>query len=172
MVVEHRGDRNNGEVEDYVHFNATIGASDWAVIPSEGASVSCTWDFSGLDDDNEETDLLEIVGPKGSLRMAAMSASLPVTVCNTNGEMVQELTFETPQHTAQAMIQAVTDDILLRGSPQEGTSAAAAAAPFLSRADNAIRTSQVIDEVLAGYYGNREPGYWTDPASWPGRRRE
>ena len=143
-TAEHRGESSLYEVEDYVHLDAAIGASDWAAIPSDGATVSCTWDFSGkrAASSNEETDLLEIVGPKGSLRMAAMSASLPVTVCDASGQTVREAAFAQPEHTAQAMIQAITDELRGKGS-----------APFVSRADNAIRTSRVIDAALVGYYG-------------------
>jgi len=99
------------------------------------------------------------VGPEGSLQMAAMSASLPVELYDTNGNKVREMSFEQPEHTAQAMIQAVTDE--LRG---------VSSAPFLSRADNAIRTSRVLDEALSNYYGNRDSEYWKNSSLWPGRR--
>ena len=118
--------------------------------------VSCTWDFSGPES-KEERDELVIEGPKGSIQMAAMSPSLPVRVYNAQGELVQTLEFETPEHTAQEMIQAVTDELRRLGSQ-----------PFISSGDNAIRTSKVLDKVLKSYYGERNVGYWSEPQEWPG----
>jgi predicted dehydrogenase len=158
-VVGKAENRNspNVNVEDYVHFTAEIGSSSGCAIPSEGAKVSCTWDFSGSD--AEESDVFEIAGPKGSLRMAAMSPSLPVSVCDATGKVIRTLEFDTPEHTAQQMIQAVTDE--LRGIPVEN---------YLSRGENAVRTSHVLDQALSNYYGSREIGFWEKPESWPGRR--
>ena len=39
-----------------------------------------------------------------------------------------------------------------------------------STGETARRTSQVMDRVLAGYYGGREDEFWLRPATWPGRR--
>jgi 1,5-anhydro-D-fructose reductase (1,5-anhydro-D-mannitol-forming) len=146
-----------GDVEDFVLVEANIGPSTWASIPSEGAKVSCSWDFSGTGADAEGDELI-IEGPKGALKMAGMSPSLPVLVLDANDSVVRTLEFETPQHTAQEMIQAITDE--LRGVRSE---------PFISRGDNAIRTSRVLDTALETYYGKREEGYWLSPSSWPGR---
>lgn len=145
-----------GVVEDYVQMDATIGASSWASIPSKGAQVSCVWDFSGRNE-QEECDELIIEGPSGSLKMAAMSPSLPVYVCDEAGKVTRTLEFEAPEHTAQECIQAVTNELRGVGS-----------APFLSRGDNALRTSKVLDSVLQTYYGTRDVGYWSSPKNWPG----
>lgn len=147
----------NQDVEDYVELHATIGESTWSVIDSVGAKVDCVWDFSS----DESLDELVIQGPKGSLRMAAMSPSLPVQVLDANGNVVRELTFKAPQHTAQRMIQGVTNELA-------GTETIEQVA-YISRGDNAIRTSKVLDTILSSYYGGRDDEFWKRPETWPGR---
>ena len=142
-------------VEDYVKLRAVIGASAWASIPSQGATVECTWDFTWRTD--QEVDELIIEGPKGSLLMVGMSPHLPIYIRDQDGNVVDERTFDPPEHTAQNLIQAVTDELRGIGS-----------AHFLSRGDNAVRTSRVLDTVLKNYYGDREIGYWEREDEWPG----
>lgn len=143
-------------VEDYVHLTAEIGE----ITPSLdkyalGAKVECVWDFAS----NEESkDELVLTGPKGSIILAGMSPDGPINVLDSNGAKVEEITFQAPEHTAQRMIQGVADELRGAGSRD-----------FLSRGDNAVRTSNVIDTVLSSYYGAREIGYWNRSDSWPGR---
>jgi 1,5-anhydro-D-fructose reductase (1,5-anhydro-D-mannitol-forming) len=145
------------QVEDYVHFTANIGPSDWAAMGNcEGATVECTWDFAPKDP-KDACDELRFVGPIGSLKMKGGPAD-PIQVLDSKGGVVRELAFEFPEHTAQALIQGVTDD--LRGVTK---------ADFLSYGDNSIRTQEVIDACLEKYYGGREIGYWARSESWPGR---
>ena len=153
----------NQPVEDYVEFTAKIGPSSWASFPGcEGAEVSCRWDFSPKGS-MDEIDRLEFVGSKGTIRLKGMSPSDPVHVLDTNGKLVQELTFEAPEHTAQQLIQAVTLDLLNSNYDETGD-------PMLSKGGaNAVRTQQVLDACLTSYYGGREAGYWTRQSSWPGR---
>ena len=141
-------------VEDRVAFRAKIGPSDRSAVESTGANVDCEWVFGGSEDD--AVDELVITGPGGSLRMAAMSPSLPVDVRDTKGVVLRTMTFDPPQHAAQPLIQLVTDE--LRGK--------VGASP--SRGDNALRTSRVIDEVLGAYYGGREDDFWAREDTWPG----
>lgn len=137
------------KVEDYVTLTATVGGgSPWA----EGAMVSCTWDFASRD---PPLDLLVLSGPKGSIRMAAMSASAPVEVLDADGKVVRTLSFELPEHTAQPLIQTVCDE--LRGVGQD---------PCPSRGDNALRTSRVLDAALSSYYRGREDDYWNHAERW------
>jgi 1,5-anhydro-D-fructose reductase (1,5-anhydro-D-mannitol-forming) len=145
----------NQPVEDFVSLTATIGNGSWAAIEKcEGASVECTWDFASK---GESCDELRLVGPKGALKMAGMSFG-PIQVLDTKGEMIRELTFGMPEHTAQELIQAMTDD--LRGVQKKDC---------LSYGGNALRTQRVLDTVLGSYYGGREIGYWNRVESWPGR---
>lgn len=127
----------NSLVEDNVKIKAEIVETDGQT--DQPITVTMTWDFCSKDN----LDELEFSGSLGTLKMAAMSPSLPVFF---NEELFD---FEQPEHTAQAMIQAVTDEICGFGS-----------APFLSRGENAIRTSEVIDRALFDFYGNRDIGYW------------
>ena len=142
-------------VEDYVQLRASIGPSTWAATSSEGAAVSCTWDFSGRS--NGTVDELIVTGPKGYMKMVGMSPSLPISLYDQSNVLVKQIDFAPPEHTGQPLIQAVTDD--LRG---------VAKAPFLSFGDNAVRTAGVLDKVLNSYYGGREIGFWFRPESWPG----
>jgi predicted dehydrogenase len=144
------------DVEDYVHLKAEIGPCSWArCVNSAGAKVECIWDFSPSDD-TDECDELVVTGTDGYLRMAAMSPSLPVQVFNHENDLLQELTFEAPEHTAQALIQTITDE--LRGVGN---------AWCPSRADNAVRTSKVLDAALERYYGGRSDEFWLRPETWP-----
>ena len=166
--AKNKAHKNTQDVEDYVHLDAKIGGTceRAAIEPcKEGATVSCTWDFSGQQ--KEEMDELVITGPKGSLRMAGMTPNGPIQVLegvdSATSRVVRELNhFAMPEHTAQGLIQAVTDD--LRGVSKDSNY-------VLSRGDNAIRTSQVIDAALSSYYGGREKGYWDRSESWPGKLR-
>jgi predicted dehydrogenase len=153
-MAERRVTNHMAKVEDYVRFEGTIGSCDWSPIVGKGATVLCSWEFGS---NEEEMDCLELIGPKGSICMAAMSPSLPVRVHDKTGNIVLELDFDVPEHTAQFMIQAITDELRGLGSK-----------PFISRADNAIRTSGVLDQALMSYYGNREIGFWNSPELWPG----
>jgi predicted dehydrogenase len=149
----------NIPVEDHVHLTADISSdARWAALPpAKDATVECTWDFNPKDKD--PVDELQIVGPKGAIRMAGMSPNGPVKVYDEKGALQQEFQFDMPEHTAQNLIQAITND--LRGiEPSDHV---------LSFGDDAIRTQRVIDTVLNSYYGGREIGFWTRPTAWPRR---
>lgn len=145
-------------VEDYVHLTASIGDSRWTAPNCQGARVECTWDFADSGGNGPKDELI-LTGNQGSIRLAAMQPAGPVRLYDLQGTLVDEARFDMPQHTAQQMIQAVTDD--LRGIQPKPD--------FLSYGENAVRTSQVMDTVLRSYYGNRDTGYWEDMDAWPGR---
>lgn len=140
-------------VEDYVHFTAKIGESTCSTMPNtRGASVECTWDF-GNKDEVDTCDKLLMVGSKGSIIMDGTK----LQVIDIKGNVQQDLNFPLPEHTAQQLIQAVTDN--LRGIGKSDV---------LSYGNNAIRTQTVLDACLTSYYGGREIGYWDRSQSWPG----
>lgn len=180
-TAEHRSKSKSGEVtvlvEDYCRATATVAAAPWASIPNggcEGATVDLTWDFSyndDGDDDAEPIDELQFIGSNGrTLKMAGMSPNGPIQVLDKDGStVIQTLTFDTPEHTAQRLIQAVTNDLLDRKKLQKQNRNQSVGADYLSFGDNAIRTQQVIDTMLKSYYGGREIGYWSRTDSWPGR---
>jgi 1,5-anhydro-D-fructose reductase (1,5-anhydro-D-mannitol-forming) len=153
-------------VEDFCHLSASIGKSSRASMRNgyEGATVECTWDFES---NESEIDELVFVGSNGSLKMAGMSPDGPIRILGTDGTVRRELSFDKPEHTAQRLIQAVTDDLLRKKNNNKN-----ARPDFLSFADNAIRTQKVIDEILEEYYGGREIGYCDRKGSWPGQTAE
>lgn len=143
-------------VEDFVELTAKVGKGGWAAMPAcKGASVDLTWDFAST---KSPLDELRFIGPKGVLKMAGMSPNGPIEVLDVDGKVLHKLEFEMPEHTAQQLIQAVTND--LRGFDK---------VDLLSYADNAIRAQTVLDSSLNSYYGGREIGYWDREKSWPGR---
>ena len=154
-------------VEDFVTLSARIGAAGddarASAVRGAGAEVQMTWDFAPSDASVTAVDLLVIHGPIGRVEMAAMSPSAPVSVYEaSSGALVKQLTFEQPEHTAQALIQAATDELrgLVNG---EGVSVACP-----SRGDNALRTSAVLDQALSSFYGGRDDRFWERPDTWPG----
>ena len=151
-------------VEDYVEVRATVGSAEWAAVRSEGARVTCSWEFAPEDPTAAPIDALVLRGPRGSLRMAAMSPSAPVEVYDADGTLRRTLTFEQPEHTAQRLIQSATDELLGLENQPPG------APRCPSRGDNALRTSRVLDAALGAYYGGREDEYWLRPDTWPGRK--
>lgn len=78
----------------------------------------------------------------------------------TQGELVLSVfdpgSVPDPPHVQQPLIQTIVDELAGRGQCP-------------SRAESAVRTSRVLDQVLAGYYGSREDAFWLRPESWPGR---
>jgi len=155
-------------VEDYVTMKATInGECDWSPINAEGATVECTWDFSppNKDESKEEIDELIITGNQGSIRLAAMGAGLPIDILDINGKVIKTIEFNAPLHAAQPLIQAVVNE--LRNVNEDGLEKfGLARSP--ARADNAVRTSEVLDSILGSYYGGRHDEYWQRTESWPG----
>jgi predicted dehydrogenase len=175
-LVDIKGEAQNKnsphqKVEDYVHLTASIGATNdrssmQHSINAVGAKVECTWDFASPD--QEPSDQLVLEGPSGSLRMTGMSPNAPIEVYDSDGNLLRKIAeFAMPEHTAQALIQAVTLDLVhlrlvQQAAQQAGTNVDAYEKPdFLSFGENAIRTQKVIDEVLESYYSGREIGYWS-----------
>ena len=157
-------------VEDYVTMKATIGECSWSTIQSKGVTVECTWDFSPQNEDEskEEIDELVITGNKGSIRMGGMGAGLPIDILDMNGKLIKNIEFNTPLHAAQPLIQAVVNDLR---HVKDGDEVKGDLVRSPARADNAIRTSEVLDSILGSYYGGRHDEYWQRTESWPGLSR-
>jgi predicted dehydrogenase len=137
-----RKERGTG-VEDYVRFEGLLQQANLTVLPpTDNVYVSCEWDFAS----EQNLDELTIRASSGSLRMIAMIAAAPIYVLGKADKVKRVVeNFNTPQHTAQAMIQAVADD--LRGIRKTA---------FLSKGESALRTSMMLDRALEGYCGNRD----------------
>ncbi len=127
-------------VEDVVTMSFLAGG-----IPGTAA-----WNFAGAARD----DILEITGTDGRVTLSVFGNE-PARLETADG--VREFDRPHPSHVQQPLIQTVVDDLLGRGTcPSTG--------------DSARRTSAVMDQVLAAYYGGREDEFWRRPDTWPGRR--
>lgn len=107
-----------------------------------GAIGSATWDFAGL---GPHVDACEIGGTDAILRFPVFGDGPIVLVSPSGGE--ERFLDPTPEHIAGPLIQNVVDALLGR-------------AACVSTGESAARTSRVMDEVLAGYYGGRDEGFW------------
>ena len=115
-----------------------------------GALGTASWNFAtdALADD------IALHGTDGTLRWACFGDG---TLTLTRGKDVQTFACPNPPHIQQPLIQMIVDQLLGRGtSPSTG--------------ETALRTSAVMDAVLADYYGGRDDAFWTRPNTWPGRR--
>lgn len=163
-------------VENHVVMSATIGECNWSAVPSAGAVVECVWDFSprGSRDRNskesspsEDVDELVITGPGGALRMAAMGAGRPIEVLDAEGRTVRTLRFDAPAHAAQPLIQAIVDELAGRREDRaDGEAKRRPSARSPARAENAIRTAEVLDAILSQYYRGRHDEFWSRPKTW------
>lgn len=115
-----------------------------------GARGRGFWSFSSATNE----DLIHVEGSAGSLRLSTFGDG-PVELETSAGS--EQFTPPNPRTIQGPMIQTIVDS--LRGRcrcPSTGVSAA--------------RTSAVMDQALASYYGARDDGFWKQPERWPGRR--
>lgn len=110
-----------------------------------------SWNFAS----DTGCDRCRIQGTEGAVEFAVFE-NAPVTVIRAGTS--HAYTLDHPAHVQQPLIQSVVDDLLGRGK-------------CVSTGETALRTSQVMDQVLADYYGGRTDAFWERPASWPGLRR-
>lgn len=100
-------------------------------------------------------DTVRLTGTDGEVTFAVFGPE-PVKFEHAGG--VESFDLPHPPHVAQPLIQTVVDDLLGRGvCPSTG--------------ESARRTSLIMDQALAGYYGGREDAFWIRPETWPGRRK-
>lgn len=109
-----------------------------------------SWNFSASGD----SDLIEIDGDAGRITLSCFGRD-PVVLRTTQG--VEEFDGQLPPHVHQGLVQSIVDE--LRGQGRA-----------LSTGETALRTMDVMDTVLAAYYGGRDDEFWTRPHSWPGKR--
>jgi predicted dehydrogenase len=102
-------------------------------------------------------DTMRITGTEGEAVFSVFGAE-PLRLVRGGDGAGEVFDLPHPPHVAQPMIQSVVDDLLGR-----------AACP--STGESARRTSRIMDQVLAGYYGGRDDAFWQRPESWSGRRQ-
>jgi 1,5-anhydro-D-fructose reductase (1,5-anhydro-D-mannitol-forming) len=109
------------------------------------------WNFSS----GFRRDAIEIAGTEGEITLSTFGNE-PMKL--RWGSEVLEFDLPNPVHIQQPLIQTIVDELAGDGTcPSTGVSAA--------------RTSRVIDQVLAGYYGGRDDAFWSRRDTWPGSRR-
>jgi glycine betaine/choline ABC-type transport system substrate-binding protein len=76
-------------------------------------------------------------------------------------------------HAAQPLIQSIVNElrggVVNDGGGADNNQQCLVKSP--ARADNAIRTSEVLDAILNSYYGGRHDEFWKRPDSWPGLKK-
>lgn len=113
-----------------------------------GASGSATWDFTSA----TYVDTIVFEGGLGTLRLATFGDG-PIEVATAAG--IETFSLPNPRHIQQPLVQSIVNALQGRGTCS-------------STGASAARTSLVMDQVLMGYYGNRDVGFWAEPAAWPG----
>lgn len=98
-------------------------------------------------------DRLELVGTRGTLR-ASVFGQEPLELCV--GEQREAITTPHPEHVQLPLVESMVGE--LTGGSERCPSTGA----------SALRASQVLDDVLQGYYGGREDAFWDRPETWPG----
>lgn len=149
-----------------------VGAG--AAVAGEGGECGVAVDFDFdfcAGPDARRVDEVVLTGTAGMVRLSVLGVDGPVEVTGTKAATTgggdgdtgdgggsdapppptpTRVTFPVPQHVQQPLIQAVVDD--WTGVP--------GAPPQPSPATAAVRTSELVDEVLAGVYGERRMGFW------------
>jgi 1,5-anhydro-D-fructose reductase (1,5-anhydro-D-mannitol-forming) len=114
-----------------------------------GVPGTASWNFAS----HTRDDTLEFLGTAGRISLQFFSDA-PIRLETARG--LETFDHPNPPHVAQPLIQTVVDALLGRGScPSTG--------------ESARRTSLVMDQVLAAYYGGRADAFWERAPSWPGR---
>lgn len=127
------------EVEDTVAMSFSAG----------GVPAVARWNFSAF----ESRDLIEVEGTRGRISLSCFGND-PVRLETHLG--TDEFPCLAPEHVHQGLVQTIVDELRGIGAcPSTGISA--------------LRTMEVMDCVLASYYGGREDEFWKRPGTWPGQ---
>jgi 1,5-anhydro-D-fructose reductase (1,5-anhydro-D-mannitol-forming) len=134
------------EVEDGVCLTFTT---------TGGALGVATWNFAA----DAHQDEIEIIGTDGRVVLSTFGSE-PVLL--RRGGESEEFDLPNPPHIQQPLIQTIVDELRdkLHGRGQ---------CPSTGR--SALRTAQVMDAALEGYYGGRGDDFWLRPQTWPGRNK-
>jgi len=117
-----------------------------------GALGSLSYQF----DAGTNEDALEVLGQRGQITCSVFGSE-PLELCNDSGS--ESLKVPHPAHVHQPLVESIIAEL----------SGGSALAP--SRAETALRTSVIIDKILAEYYGGRDDAFWRRASTWPGLRR-
>lgn len=122
-----------------VHGDASGGPAESVVAASMrhegGALVTGLWDFAAA----EDLDVIELIGTAGTIRMSTFGTDAPVlTTAGPTGATTSELTSVDPPAVQYGLVDNVVRAIRGEAEP-------------LSTGRSALRTTRVIDAVLAGH---------------------
>ena len=90
-----------------------------------------------------------------------MGAGLPIQVLDVDGNVIETIEFEAPMHAAQPLIQSIVnerrgidiDDDEEQRQEEEEEQQQHCFGKSPARAENVVRTSDVLDAILNSYYG-------------------
>ena len=116
-----------------------------------GALGTGAWNFASA----RSEDVIVISGTRAELRLSTFGNE-PIELHQADG--IESFDLPNPVHIQEPMIQTIVDALSGQGS-------------CASTGVSAARTSAVMDQVLLGYYGSRDDGFWKNPALWPGRAK-
>jgi 1,5-anhydro-D-fructose reductase (1,5-anhydro-D-mannitol-forming) len=120
-------------------------------LTQSGAPGVAHWSFAS----EANAEAIEILGTDGQISTPTFGED-PLEL-SVRGKR-ETLAFPNPYHIQQPMIQTVVDALAGRGV-------------CVSTGASGARTSAVMDQALASYYGTRSGAFWQAPEEWPGRRR-
>jgi hypothetical protein len=125
------------------------------------AIATMSWCFVGPSTTSRHNeDEIVVRGTRGELRLSTFgSEPVRVSVADpVTGELhVTTHDFPRPDHVHQPLVQTIVDE--LRGVARKPRCP--------SRGDNAVRVAEVLDAVLARYYGGRADAFWDREETWP-----
>jgi 1,5-anhydro-D-fructose reductase (1,5-anhydro-D-mannitol-forming) len=115
-----------------------------------GGLGTASWNFAAAFPD----DTIVLAGTEGRITLSTFGQE-PVRLETAGG--VENFDLPNPPHIQEPLIGSMVSQLL-------GCGACA------STGETALRTTVVMDTVLAGYYGGRADRFWDRPDTWPGRR--
>ena len=97
----------------------------------------------------EKGDRMRVVGTKGTMEFS-VHGKQDIKIWDNRGMEILNTVVPDPVTVEQPMVQTVVEDLLGMGR-------------CLSRAEDALSTCRVIDQVLEDFYGGRQDDFWNHP---------
>ena len=114
-----------------------------------GGQGTASWNFAS----EIAEDIIVFTGTTGRISLSTFGQE-PVRLERSGHTECFDL--PNPVQVQQPLIETIVNQLLGRGT-------------CLSTGETALRTTRVMDTVLANYYGGRNDPFWLRPESWPGR---